>query len=57
MKNNIQDLSLEEMKKTNGGGPYWQAFLAVGLYLASEFDSIKAGAEDSWAGKPYNYQK
>ena len=51
---NVNQLSVQEIKNIGGGD--WRGILvAVVLWVAAEWDYIKAGYQDGINGNPYNY--
>lgn len=51
--NEVTSLTQTEMKNIDGG--WLPAVFAVVLWLATEYDDIKAGVKDAMAGKEANY--
>ena len=55
----VKEMSQQEMLNENGG--WWQVavgiLVAVAIYVATDFDDIKQGAQDANDGKEYDYQR
>ena len=54
-KLNLVELNTQELKETEGG--WWGAALSLVLYVASEWDDVKAGFKQGVSGQNYNYNK
>jgi|AntDeeMinimDraft_4_1070355.scaffolds.fasta_scaffold148454_1 hypothetical protein len=52
---NVTELSAQQIQETGGGR--WDKLIAFGLYVASEWDDISDGFNDSMQGNGYNYTR